>query len=345
MVTVLLGSAVTGDAQLVTWVGVESGDSLAVTDSLGVTAPVQRWQMTSLPSGAAPGGTPNFFNVYGPCATDSFPVGTKLPVQGTCNWSGPFPVLVVATNSSTYAPFGFVFDKTAFDADGGLLSVGFGPSWSAVGTLNVTVTNTLGAAPQVDHDEYADGYAFSFGSTQASTDVDAGTESETFTTFPGLPDFVQTEALTGSGIVAQRSDTLVSSVTLDLSRQLPPILAGGIDSISSPSRPQVAWTPATQAAFGDGTYVYLRDGLWSWTFLVPPGATRVQAPELPQVDGGAWAPSDSFETASLVIATVEADAVGGYAAFRAGGTALFPVGLVSPPLPSAGNYAASVLTH
>ncbi len=369
MVTALLGGWTSDGGsmvtpKLVTFVGVETGDVLKVLDttSLARAPAVQTWDLTGVPTSMAPGGAPTYFQVYGPCATNSFPLVQQptpaAPMQGTCAWAGPFPILIAASQLGMYDEIvplgGFVFSKTTVDpTDGGAFPrVSFGSApWIATIPVTVELSN-LGAVNDVqnveaNHYEYSVGYPFADQVTQINTDVDAGTQTLSFPGYPGLADFVQTEASSNGGFIARRDDTLASTVTLDFSQSLPRILSAGVDTLSSPGRPVVVWTPlASLASSADGTYVTLNYGSWTWTFLVPPGATRLQAPALPTSDAAAsaWAPDPSwtFFSSGLLVAAIDSDGVSGYAAFRAAGTSLLPRSASqSAPLPVAGTLRAT----
>ena len=360
MVTALLGAT----QELVTIVGVASGDVLSLLDPT-VQAPEGSWSLTSVTTSMAPA-TTNYSELNGPCTRNN--LGLPLPYAGTpvftdCAWKGAMPVLLLAFNTTNggynLTPLGgFTFSNSnALLPDGGVLDVALGQSWTQTSTVTVNLSNVPAGfdTRDVDHYEYSDGFAFSpyvwgYPNVQPVVvdDPDAGTASVTFPSYPGLPDFVQSQAVMGNAggtaTIAMRSDTLPSTVSLDLSQVLPEILAGGIDGVSAPGRPIASWTPLAPLGSADGTYatVSWNNGNQLWIFVLPPASTTVQAPALPgSASSWAPAPTNSFE---LTVTTVDAEGVDGYSAFRAMGTTLMSQG-VAPPLPMAGLYRATTLSN
>jgi hypothetical protein len=360
MVTALFGQT----EALVTIAGVASGDVISLLDPT-VQPPAGSWDLTSITTSTAPSGS-NYSVLNGPCTNNN--KGLALPFAGTpaftdCAWQGPLPVMLQAfhgTNGdNTLAPLAwFTFSKAnALLPDGGVLDVALGQSWTETSTVAINLSNVpAGFDPTyVQHYEYSDGYPFSPYSgfnvqPVVVDDPDAGTASVTFPTYPGLPDFVQSAApfyMAGGSrtTIAMRNDSIPSTVSLDLSQYLPAILAGGVDGVSSPGRPIVTWTPLASLAAADGTYVNVS---WnypnqSWTFVIPPGATSLQAPVLPS-SASSWVPT-ATSGFGFTITTVDTDGVDGYSAFRAMGTRLFSQDTDAPPLPMAGLYRGTTFSN
>ena len=365
MVTALLGTGT-----LVTFVEVAPGDVLNVLDTTGVPQPpTDQWLLTGVPTTAAPGGTPNYYVLYGPCSQNNRGVAAPFNPSAfpaiSCAYAGPVPTLLTAIDlvngTALNSLGGFAYSKTSvFPADGGTLDIDLDQTWSPTSTLDVNVTNVPpGVDPsdvEVEHDEYADGYPFApypYGPV-VTADADAGTESLSYETYPGFADFVQSEARLSAQLfaedhrvvngqnIASRSDTIPTTVSFDLSQLLPQILSAGVDNVSAPLRPIVSWTPVGSLASADGTYVVLSDGeSYSWTLVVPPSATQVQVPALP-ASVSSWAP-DPTVSFQVLVATVEVDGVSGYAALRTTGTTFVPQAPpAAPPLPKAGVYRSSI---
>lgn len=357
MVTAILGQA--GTFNLLTYVGVEPGDVLPFVDTTSaVTPPSFSWQLAALPTSIVPGddgGTASYYELGGPCSSLDFPGNGTLPYSFNCGWSGPFPVLAVASmvvNGLVTPLDGFVYTKTAGNpSDGGTLSLNLDQPWIAASLVPVNVSHIGDNGPNINQADYADGYALTPPTIGRALDADAGTSSVTFEGFPGFPDFVQTEADFNQGssrsVLAVRNDTVPTSVSFDGSQALPLILAGGFDAVTHPARPTASWTPVGSLASADGTYVSFELGTLTWTFIVPPAATTLTAPELPAIDGGPALTAGAYLYNAL-IATVDADGVNGYTAFRQLGTILMPSrsgAQLAPALPKAGQlYRASMIT-
>jgi hypothetical protein len=351
MATAILGSS------LVTFVGAEPGDVLPVLDTTRVPAsPPFAWAITSLPPDPLPGdaGAANFVSVRSACGNTGFFVSNGLPQTYTnCTWDGPLPVLLVAQGKSGFLS-AFASSKTeSSPGDGGPVDLAFASeTWTTPSTVSVDVAHGDSASLQIVQADYADDFPMLADSLDnVSLDPDSGIVSADFFGYPGFADYVVTEVGFLSGntpgvLVAVRNDSAPTSVSVDFSPTLPRILSAGFDMLTDPSRPTLSWTSVGDAVMANGSYVHATIGGLDWTFVVPPGTTTLQAPELPMVDGG---PVVSGVTAGTLVATIAVDGMNGYGPFRQLGTSLMPNpqnSPIAPPLPKDGMvYRAAWLAN
>jgi hypothetical protein len=314
------------------------------------------WTITSVTDAGTEAGAPNEVAVYG-CGTAgtfvSIPIVAASTPTFNCTGSGPIAALLLpgryASGIFTNYP-GFASSKgNTPPTDAGTLGIAVSQSWVPTSTTVVDLSHmpaNYDVSNGVTNYEYANGYPFQVYDPTIQTSVvdpDAGTASVTFPSFPGFPDFVQSQAVEtftrGGATIATRVDQPLPSMSFDLSQYLPEILSAGVDALEDPVRPIVAWTPVSPLGHADGTYVQLTaNGNFTWTFLVPPSVTRVQAPALP-ADAGTWTPGASF---TVKVNTVEWGGAAGYGAFRQLGTALLSQGLpAAPALPAAGTFRST----
>jgi hypothetical protein len=179
------------------------------------------------------------------------------------------------------------------------------------------------------------GYVPYFGETNLNG-LAGGAGSVTLPLHPGYSDFVQSEVnfepstdsttigSTNNGgnvsAIATRSAPSVSSAAFDLSTSLP-ILTNALVDYSNATRPSVTWTSAAPLTATDGLIASMS---WStegpsgsWSFVVPPTMTVVQAPVLPAAFS-TWGPSSDDGFQNPTVLALEATFWTGYPAFRAG---------------------------
>ncbi|MFI5296827.1 MAG: hypothetical protein ACHREM_01905 [Polyangiales bacterium] len=359
-VTAILGSATS--ASLITITAVEPGDQLLALDTnyAGATASIAAVP-APLPDAGADASL-SFAANAGSCATTFATPPASLALSAPCVSAGKFPFLVVAEGAS-FAPLSFAFQKgNSVLTDGGTTTVSMPDAWSTTTTAQtIAATNVAssGAAPNfLVFSEIADGVPTTTTASYSSAD-DAGVQSATFTTHVGFADSVLAEAdmfaaqAAGASFLAIAqlgpAPTLASTTTFDLSTLLPMITNATVDGTTTPTQPSVALTTGASLASTQGGVVSISwfgslDGgaavTGTWTIVVPPTATTVQAPQLPSA-ASAWAPFGGAGYRTPIALFAQASFWTGYAQFRAQsanlttGTLNYGQAIV-PPLPSPG---------
>jgi hypothetical protein len=378
MVTAAFGGP--GNWWPTTVMGIQPGDVINMLDPqsglFGPTVQSYSGDFTALPPAMLPdGGEVTTYTVSDPCGPSLLDTDGGLPGPFTnCNWGPLFPSLVLggvlddAGNSQTVS---FAGSKAlAAPTDGGELSISLDLSWQSPVTSTVTVIagNINGATTTAVYD-IVDNWSFAVPSLPSSG-LDGGAVEQTFQNYPGFPEFVQAETdqdVTGTGssyvigAIGTKGGTIPPATTLDVSKFLPAILVGAVDSKTDPTRPVATWSPVGPLTSAIGTEAQLvnKQQTVYWSFFAPADTTRVEVPVLPldlmtPPDGGADGGSDTDLALdmgsgpySLYVQAVKFDAVKGYAEFRqtAGNLALVNVynwGPAAPePLPAAGTYYAT----
>jgi hypothetical protein len=297
-VTALLGS--TDSPQLVTVVGVQPGDVLTAVDSPPSPGEVPEIDVNVTVPGNPPAGAVDYIVRAGNCGAFLEGSSGDLEVNGCVNSASQFPLLAVATDESSNT-LQFASQKGNVLLDGGSgTEVTMTGNWSNPGAETIAVTGlTDGDFPYATYTEVANSVPYSQTNYDLN-DVDAGTQSGTFETHPGYPDFVQTEvslqqvngSVASTTAIATRADAPSSSVAVDRSSLLPAITDASVDS-TDPTRPSATWSAAAPFTGATGSFVQmfwndLPDGgdtqFGVWTIVAPAGTATVQAPALPAGD-------------------------------------------------------------
>ena len=363
--------------EVVTFVGVEAGDTLTAID----TTVVPQFQASITPPPSPPG-TPDGYAIYaGECSAS--PGLISLGVG--CYGQGTFPVLALSEYTT---PLAFAFDKAdPLSTDGGTASIMMaGPWFTNFGTQTISATGLTSAQfGYVTFSEVAGGvpyYAPATSSSGFAYGADGGLSQATFDTHPGYPDFVQSEfgvqgPVAQSTAVATRGPapttaTPSGSASFDTSQLLPVIPTA---QLSPSGGLTVTWTPGTPGSPDAGvdagvdagapgiagTFVqvngtYATEGgvqAISWVFVAPPSATTVSAPMLPAAASPWTLPSTgsgTFDSYSPTIISVASNLLPGYPALRQSSHLLGPALLRNAaggptavtPLPFDGTLAATV---
>jgi hypothetical protein len=149
--------------------------------------------------------------------------------------------------------------------------------------------------------------------------------------FPSPPGFAEALQANVTGYYAQSARRKIvkriapaSTIAVDVATNLPGLTGAAQDSTNS-LRPSVTWTAEASLSSTDGGAVTIR---WynsgeemqrSWTFIVPPTATTVTAPQMPsQLES--WLPVDDAGSVSFQPPEVlfgESTGIPSYREFRA----------------------------
>jgi hypothetical protein len=373
--TALLGGAMSG-YELVTFVGVEPGDTLAVVDIWNT--PDLDVKVTAVPP-SPPAGTGSYAVSLGDSTGASFasPPGEVLasPTLGTDSFDpAGFSVLLVAQDGAS-SVLGYASAKGGpFLPDAGSsVSVAVGGNWmTSYGSVRVNAAGSaaqepIGLTPYLD--EISGGSSMYANSVSDVVVPDAGpfgTNTDTFATHLGYADSFQAgisiyNPTTAQLVVKQVSaPAAAAGISLDAAQMLPVLTAVTLDA-SDVARPAMSWTSASPLSSIDGTFAQLAwktppdsgaplTGLW--TFVVPPAASSLKAPVLP-ASAAAWAPAPGAifsgpSSYSPSVVAEETDLAPNYAAFRRLASALlpktgiFPTAAQLPPiLPADGTLRIS----
>jgi hypothetical protein len=149
----------------------------------------------------------------------------------------------------------------------------------------------------------------------------------------------------------RKSGAIAASLALDGDDLLPYITGRGLVGTGDPTRPKLTWTVAASLGGADGGIVQTSwyDGnaqvYHVWSLAVPPGATEVKLPALPD------SLADFRPTADLAprepdVVVLDSDALAGYDAFRQVARSYpYAGGNVFRPLAGAGNNARLRATY
>ncbi len=330
--------------ELVTWTGLEDGDELTVREpdpdlELGqydVTLPgpfdntdLMRYSAYAGGCYGSVDGTSSIIDLYSGCAG-----GDKTSV------------LVWAIDPDNQIA-GHSFKKGNAIPASGVTTALTTSAWTAPTSVTVTATNTPADQQlEVNLLEIADGHGYEDGYSHW---LENG--STVFKTATGFADALQSTIAWyggfGSRLAITKRLAPGPSITFDASEALPPITGGEIVEGSGPRRPVIQWTsPSTAAADGGLVRMQLwdqEDNRYAWTFVVPPGSTKVTAPAMPP-EAGEFLPDVDADRDWVypTIGFLEADSIQGYKAFRAMQGTLAPAGnsltYNLPALPTNGTY-------
>jgi hypothetical protein len=301
--------------EIVTWVGVERGDRLVLRDPTKSVV-VGSYEVTF----PGPFSDAGFYSVFtGSCGTGTNTKTTTYPLSPAC--SG-------AENSILGAAFGSGTDPIAFSikkgvvppTDGGTLAVTT-EAWTAPGATTVTVDH----APETSHravqlTSIASGLPFT---GNLAPLVDGGQTFAVPSTFADNQQasfFVDGAEKGAWRAVSRRVGAGARNVALDFATAPPEL--GGEHLGGDAQRFGVLWTGATADTTGGVVRVsfrgqYVGEG-YAWTFIVPPGTTKLTAPAIPSA-GASFLPEADAGTSGFVkpeIAFVKTDILANYRAFR-----------------------------
>lgn len=280
MVTALLATG--NHRDLVTWTGVEVGDDLKLRDwNDGSYDDVGEYNVTLLSDFADAGASR--YNVDGPCG-GSFTYGTGAVLSLRSDCSRAKNAVRVEAQDGNFNLVGYAFKKGNDGiTDGGTAQVNI-DGWKAPATLTLNVAN-VPASTYVPSQlfEIADGAGF-LNFTSSTTDEFA---TINYKIADGFADAYQASIGAGSN----RSNRTITkhvptaaAIDFDYATFLPAITDATID-VTDPRRAVLSWTSDSMAAAKGGLAQFHFDGPddanYSWTIVVPPGATTVTAPEIP----------------------------------------------------------------
>lgn len=332
------------DRDIVTWTGLEAGDELALRELVPGSL-LGQYDVT-LPGPF--GGATSYDVRAGDCSAFTEGTSALLDLYPGCV-SQQGAVLARASDLAG-ATLAHAFKKGAtYPTDGGALAVAMG-AWQTPTNVTVNATGLGPSGADAELVEIADGIGFrSFEQTLEES-------STAFATATGFSDAHQASLLLypqpGAKQIVARRAAPAATIALDAAQALPPITATAISG-GSARRPVLTWTSSSTAA-ADGGLVRVRffgpqDASYHWTFVIPPGATTVTAPAMPDeanaflptaIDGG---PTD-FESPEVVF--VESDVIPSYAVFRRQQGTLIGLetsfaGFSLPAMPMNGTYRAT----
>jgi hypothetical protein len=364
-VTVLAGSAAAPNA--ITFIGVQPGDLLVAFDPIQSSFDANIVSLPTLPPSLADGGISTYGWTAGFCSNlDYSGPPIDITINPLCmNPVGQFPLLVTAYDTNGF-PAAYANSRgNVASNDGGLGSIELADAtWAtSLGKWTVDVVNIPKGTqnPNLIFSEIAGGIATPQQQGLDTSPGDGGSLPTTFTTHPAFSDFVQTEISWGTytafSVIATRSDTPApdGNVTMDLSNVLPLITAGTSDFQKAPTRPTANWSFESGTGGSAGSLVQIA---WAqstdagavnstWTFVVPPGVTSLQAPELPST-ATQWIPAFIY---SNYVSVYSADTTSGFSSteFRElapslpFGTAYYYDQPFIPPLPANGTARLTLL--
>jgi hypothetical protein len=323
-----------GALQVVSFVGVGPGDELTSGDPRRRDNPSQYGTLTV--SGVAYPGASSFAVAAGcddPASLDEAGVATVSLYDGGCHDpAGTLPLYVEARdglgNPLAYAT------RPAL-ASGGDGAVALAPSdWHTDFTSSViSVINTADAGPvypSVFIDNAPGGEVFELAPHVAGSPQPGDTVNATVV-LPrhlgtGFDDGVQELLYRGNDqtlrVLLERHDTgLPATGFLDASRFLPRLNGRALVGTGDAARPRLGWTSEASLADTDGGVVRTSwyDGATQssheWILIVPPGATSVQLPALPD-SLAAWRPGVDAAPEAPSVYFVGVSAASGYDRFR-----------------------------
>lgn len=230
------------------------------------------------------------------------------------------------------------------------------PDWSAPGSSVVTASNLPnGAVTRADFAVVANGATYRYLGTPTGT-LEAG--GVTFATPNNFADAMQSAVVAEldrgtsdyAAFALMRRENPAGTATFDFAQALPRVTSATL-STATASRPSVSWTSAAPLTSTDGGYVGLAWGILvnpdemqnvRWTFVVPPTATSVTAPQLPADATSYKPPANGVRLSGILF--VESDLLPSYTQLKA--LPVMPGGDVSAsdfsaPLPSNGNVRLS----
>ncbi|HEY2516442.1 MAG TPA: hypothetical protein VGI39_36480, partial [Polyangiaceae bacterium] len=376
MVTVVLGT--TTNPQLVTIVGVEPGDSLTALN-LGST-PISQLDILGFPAGPPPQAS-NFEFFAGACGSQAPSPPLLFEVDPACQLRGQTSIVVQPLDANGAPLAQFAVAKGIPLLDAGIDEAGGVPfSFGDAGYTNLATTEILFAngVPSTGFTSDANGYLIlteligglplQNSTSFVLSQVDAST-SNPFTAHGNVAEAVQGEAQitdytnggTARTAIASRGPAPADggAAALDMSQLLP--VFGGVATVDSTdaTRPILSWGSDAGAPAGiDGAYAgvgwYGTGQNGTWLFVVPPTATSVKAPALPDTLS-AYGPNVEAGTPYFPLtgaAYVEGTFIANYAQLRATFASL-PTPLVNgnqatnvvPPLPVDGTMRITAVTY
>jgi hypothetical protein len=328
MVTALLGND--EFRQLLTWVGVKPGDVLNV-DDLITDWKLGRYTLTT--KGTLSDAGANYFglNVNG-CqgGSVSIPMGHVTVNPGCTRPQNTFTIS--AASGSKFVGHAYAKNIPPM-TDGGAVSVQMS-DWLAPTPGHVSVVNATlppGEVAQPLLFEIANGNGLLRGG-----ESDSALGTATFSLIPGFADALQGgfDISTNNGAARRAVEKRVPSgdITVDFANALPEILNVQLD-VTELMRPAVKWSSVTSLAVADGGMIRLPfSGGWgqqwrAWNFIVPPHATSVKAPILPD-SAAPWLPPAPEASATEFdpprVFFLESDTLAGYDDVRQRGAVLVP---------------------
>lgn len=303
----------------VTWTNVSPGDRLTLHEM-----PDNEYTATYAVTAGLTGNRAGLTAYAGGC-TGTVPNGQTGTILLNYRCVGPTPTAFLASGvlAGTGAlEYAFTKAGPAAPPSGGTAAVTIPNTWAAPASTQLTVTNNNDATSfNATVRSIANGLVFD---SNAVTSPIA-TQSVNFDYPAGFGDALLAQIAVTSGgnarLIAKRFD-LGPAVTIDRTQLLGALTSTALDA-SNPARPVLSWggdsTAATDGGLvsfeftvpGDDTNAY------SWTFVVPPGATTVTAPALPS--DAAFAPAADGGAASFgrpAVQFIEADVFDSPASFR-----------------------------
>ena len=349
MASALLGN--TYQRHIVTWTAIEDGDVLAVRDpdqGDGETESMLGRYDVTMPAPFDDAGTSRYDIHAADCYGFSQATTATIDLYPSCVRGDKSSVLVRALDPDNNI-VGHAYKKSlAVPTDGGTVPVATG-QWANAGTVTVSATNVTGS-PSVELLEIADGHGYTDGYSHS---LDSETHTETFPTATGFAEALQASihlfSNNGRQTIARRVAP-TATITFDGSLALPPIISASVSGTDA-RRPALTWTsPSTAGTDGGIVRIHVwGEPRYTWTFVVPPGSTSVNAPAMPPeadsylppvTDAGA---EDTFDPPEVTF--IEADVLPSYAAFRQQQGVFAPPGTsISfglPAMPVNGTYRST----
>lgn len=269
-----------------TWTGVKLGELLALR-SLALPGTVGQYDVT-VPYDPALQRT--YVDYAGPCSGRGVAF-TPSPLALELDCIGEAPTGILVQNTTVAGLPRFAFSKTGptSPTDGGSAAVTVPAEYLAPSTTQLTIANfrSAGTMPA--------SVASIFGGllyTPPSSQVANATSASVALSYPtnfgqSLQARIALNPVRTNGVqeIVKRYAP-GGSVALDQAQLLPAITSANGASLVDPLRPAFAWTADTAAADGGIVTQILdvsnapRGSSFSWSFVVPPGATSVKAPAL-----------------------------------------------------------------
>jgi hypothetical protein len=306
--------AVSNRRQIVTWTGVEVGDDLKLTVADGSFDETVGYYQVNIATTFDDAGGMFDYPVSGPCGSNTaYGTAAQLPLQQSC--LRPQNAVLVASSFGT--PGGYAFKKNLPPVtDGGTYQVSV-DGWLPPTPVTLSVTNAPPQAPFSNSlYEIANGAAFENGAGTSENDIDW--TYPTATKFAdALQAMIETQGLSGQRKTLTKRVAPTATIAFDWSTLLPDLTDGAIDATNH-QRPVISWAGTTAGTDGGAiqfSYGGTDDANYSWTLIVPPGATTVTAPAMP-TEAASFIPVTESWMSEPTILFVEADVLADYKTFR-----------------------------
>lgn len=347
-VTVMFGEAQNNALHLVTYVAVAEGDELTIDDGLPDSeATVSSFGVT------VPGARPNaigYIASAGICSqgTDDPAAAIDLGLSAACLAQAGGTVAVLGwAEDEVSEPLAFAFKKgNANPAAGTTQALSLGAAWVDPTSVVVSGTNLPNGVTSAQFLMFGDGRPF-----QAGSGVGELSTGVTFKEAPGFAEAVQAAAIVSDDgprtptRTMMRRQASAAQLAFDFAQALPKITDLTVTDPTT-ARPTVAWTseaPLTTSDGGMANFAWTTqlnpDQLTAhvWSFIVPPTATSVKAPELP-ADAAPQAPTGTVQ--GMFVGFGESDLLPSYAQWKSvplNPTALDRLGTAGGALPANGS--------